>query len=337
MAGEMGRDWSLPLLPAGTPIFDGLPMGALVLSALAPAVGNGVITMRDGENEGVLVIRDGAISETMWSADGTRSDGEEALQTMHAAHAAIVSACRLSDDAMSLINPLIRSGTCYADLRLEWVIWPELLRDLGGRGNTFVVQLTTPAGRGVTVIEGGRQVATFAEAHPALGDPNLLDEMAAGGIGTIRVLVEPGAIRTEQAVAVVVTPSVDEPRRDFVVLQRTSPLVVHSDDPNATLSAFFGPPRDTSDPFPGAGTPTAGRPQLIQVESVLPQLKVLVRDRLQRSSGSVEEAADDAARDGQSVEWLADRVRVMSMRGFLHSTFDQLADDILALTRHQTD
>ena len=39
MAGELGRDWSLPLLPAGAPIFDSLPFGALVLDVLAPASG----------------------------------------------------------------------------------------------------------------------------------------------------------------------------------------------------------------------------------------------------------------------------------------------------------
>jgi hypothetical protein len=46
---------------------------------------------------------------------------------------------------------------------------------------------------------------------------------------------------------------------------------------------------------------------------------------------------DIAAHDRHSVEWLADRVRVMTMRGFLHSTFDQLADDMLALAAREPD
>ncbi len=84
--------------------------------------------------------------------------------------------------------------------------------------------------------------------------------------------------------------------------------------------------------IPSCGLTGSGQQHLTPVESVLPQLKTLVRGRLQRSSGSVEEVVDGAARDRQSLEWLADRVRVMSVRGFLHSTFDQLADDMLALT-----
>jgi hypothetical protein len=65
-------------------------------------------------------------------------------------------------------------------------------------------------------------------------------------------------------------------------------------------------------------------------------LKLLVRNRLQLSSASVEEVVDGAASDRQSVEWLADRVRVMTVRGYLHSTFVQLANDMLALTRRGT-
>jgi hypothetical protein len=329
---ELGRRWLLPLLPTGTPIFDGLPLGALVLAALAPAVGNGLITMRNGAGEGVLVIRDGVISETIWITGGARADGDEALELMHAAHAATVSACRLSHDVMGLIGPLIRSEPCYADLRLEWIVWPELLRDLETRGGTFVVELSTPSDRGVTVIENGRQVATFAESHPTLGEPDLLDGLAAGGVGTIRVLGQSGegiAALTEPLVA---ASSVDEPRRDFVVVQSTAPSITDADDPNATLSALFGPQRNTSDQYPEMRIDGMGRQRVTPVESVLPQLKTLVRDRLQRSSGSVEEVVDGAARDRQSLEWLADRVRVMTVRGFLHSTFDQLADDMLALT-----
>ena len=48
MAGELGRAWSLPLMPTGFTLFEALPVGALVLDALAPVIGNGMITMSDG-------------------------------------------------------------------------------------------------------------------------------------------------------------------------------------------------------------------------------------------------------------------------------------------------
>jgi hypothetical protein len=338
MIGELGRDWSLPLLPAGATLFDALPFGALVLDALAPAVGNGVITLRDGEREGILVIRDGVVSETVWVASDVRSNGDEALTLIRGAHSATVSACRLSDEAMGLVGPLIRGAPCYADLRLEWVVWPQLLHDLRERGGTFVVELVAPAGRGVTVIQNGRQIATFAESHPALGNPDLLDDLAAGGVGSIRILVDSVvSSASHPGRHVIAAPSVEAHRPEVLFQQMTRPVVVQPDDPNATLSALFGPHRDGSDQYQPTGIDRSNRRGPTQVESVLPQLKLLVHNRLQRSSASVEEVVESAAHDRHSVEWLADRVRVMTMRGFLHSTFDQLADDMLALAAREPD
>lgn len=145
--GDVNEDCSLPLLPAGTPLFDSLPFGAVVVDALAPAVGNGVITLRNGADQGVLVIRGGFITETVWVAGGVRITGEHALALIHG-DAATVSARKLSDDAMVFVEPLIRAEPRYADLRLEWVVWPRLLNDLRERDQTFVVEVTTPNGPG---------------------------------------------------------------------------------------------------------------------------------------------------------------------------------------------
>jgi hypothetical protein len=338
MIGELGRDWSLPLLPAGATMFDALPIGALVLDALAPAVGNGVITVRDGEREGILVVRDGVVSEMVWVADGVRSNGDTALTLIRGAHSATVSACRLPDEAMDLVGPLIRGAPCYADLRLEWVVWPQLLHDFRERGGTFVVELEVTTGRGVTVIQNGRQIATFAESHPTLGTPDLLDNLAASGVGTIRILVDPVVgSALQSAPPASAAPKIDAQRPAVIVQPLTNPMTEQADDPNATLSALFGLHRDDSDQFEPTRVDRSGRREPTQVEAVLPQLKLLVRNRLQRSSGSVEEIVDSAAHDRHSVEWLADRVRVMIMRGFLPSTFDQLADDMLALAAREPD
>jgi hypothetical protein len=105
------------------------------------------------------------------------------------------------------------------------------------------------------------------------------------------------------------------------------------DDPNATFSAMFGLQQNAPDERVSVAVDVSRSGSERDVASVLPQLKLLVQTRLQRSSASVEEVVDSAAIDHQSVGWLSDRVRVMTMRGFLRSTFDQLADDMLALAR----
>ena len=38
-----------------------------------------MITLRDGGEEGVVVVRDGVMSESVWVADGVRSTGDDAL------------------------------------------------------------------------------------------------------------------------------------------------------------------------------------------------------------------------------------------------------------------
>lgn len=273
-------------------MFDALPFAAIVLDALAPAVRNGMITLRNGAHEGVLVIRDGALSEMVWVADGVRTTGDEALTRIRA-DAATVSACRLSAEAMALVEPLIRADPCYAELRLEWVVWPQLLNDLRERGETFIVELATPTGRGVTIIQNGRQIATFGDAHPSLDGTNLLDELAAGAVGTVRVLIDRGAWSSQQPVTRPASTSGEEAVPIDVDVPRPSrPTVRHADDPNATLSAMFGPHADTLQWHPITGIDRRPLRGTTPVASIVPQLKSLVRNRLQRSSGSVEEIVD---------------------------------------------
>jgi hypothetical protein len=412
MAGELGRDWSLPpLLPAGSPLFQSLPVGALVLDALAPAIGDGMITLSENGSEGVLVVRNGVVAERFWVANGVRSHGDEALALIGAADAAMVSARRLDDDAMGLLGALLHGSACYSDLRLEWVAWPQFLGELSTRGETLVVELTTPSGRGVTCIRGGRQVATFTDSHPALGDASLLDDLAAGGVGTVRVLAEDGAmamvahsgtpvvaladryaaqpvsakvgaidpaqsapsavaaielaqsgsdaelvneaanpasvanaLRREAptAAALELPPAYVEPYvlpagSDHAPPGSSRPLVSATDDPNATFSAMFGPHenRSAEQRFVALVNTRDGAER--DAASLLPQLLLLVQHRLQRSAESVEEIVTSAASDHQSIGWLSDRVRVVTMRGFVHSTFDQLADDMLALAGRDPD
>ena len=331
MVGELGGDGALPLLPAGETMFDALPFGAVVLEALAPAVRNGMITLRNGAHEGVLVIRDGELSQMVWVADGVRTTGDGALAQIRV-DAATVSACRLSTEAMALLEPLIRAAPCYADLRLEWIVWPQLLNDLRERGETFVVEVATPHGRGVTVIQDGRQIATFDDSHHTFSGANLLDELAAGAAGTVRVLIDRGVWPARPAVPQhPSTPSKDAIPIDVGAMPPARPAVIHADDPNTTFSALFGPHADTLRWQP---SPQIDRPPLraaTSVASIMPQLKSMIQNRLQRSSGPVEEIVDVAASDQQSVSWLADRVRAMTVRGFVHATFEQLADDMLAL------
>jgi hypothetical protein len=319
---------SLALLPEGTALFEDLPARAIVLDALAPAVGNGVITLADDGRIGVLVVHAGAVSDAVCIDAGTRSSGTAALARIRSWEPATMSAYRWTDAAMSLVDPLIHGEPCYDDLRLEWTAWPQLLDDLRARGQTFVVELFTPAGRGVTVVRGGEQVATYTESEPSIGNPEAINALAAGGTGSIRVL----AASTTATAPMVVTTSFTE---DASLTPQPGSLVGHApvlrsiddDDVNATLSSLFGAhlrPLIVLDNSRASAATNAA--------TLRPELKLLAQRRLQRSSRPVEDIVDAAADDRQTVAWLADRVRVTRIRGFMASTFEQLAEDMLALT-----
>jgi len=296
MGGELGRDHALPLLPAGSFLFEHLPARAIVLDALAPAVANGVITLTDdGDRTGVLVIRDGGITDAVSIDDGSRCSGDGAFARISDWTSASMSAWRWNDPEMSLVDPLIHGANCYEDLRLQWTAWAQLLEDLRARDGTFVVELFTPIGRGVTIIRGGKQVATYTDAHPSLGEPDLIDALAAGGTGSVRVLIT------------------SDPTRNGHGISRSQ-----AEAPSRTASAQLPAPERPS-------APTA-------VRALLPKLQALVHDRLQRSSGPLDDLVDAAADDDRSVVWLAQRVRAMTVRGFVASTFERLADDMLALS-----
>jgi hypothetical protein len=336
MGRESGEDRLLPLLPAGITLFEKLPARAVVLDALAPTIGTGIITMIDSERASVLIIREGAIDDAVSIDTGARSNGNTALALVRGWESAEVSAFRLGGDAMALLDPLTRGHPCYTDLRLEWTDWTRLIDDLRRRGGTYVVELSTPGGRGVTVIRAGAQVATYTESHPMIGDPELLDAYASAGTGSVRVLVESETAAARDRM-VPIGPARDSTPRtgDHSAEHRQVSEPVLSaghGDGNAALSAMFGSNVEVMLPSLVV-LDREQPPPTADVASLLAALKLLVRDRLQRSSAPVEEIVQSAADDRQTVERLAERVRVMHVRGFMPATFEQLADDMLALSR----
>lgn len=320
------------MLPAGSSLFERLPARAIVLDALAPAVGNGIITIIEGDRMGVLVVRDGVISDAVSVNGSTCTSGDTALALMRSWEAASTSACRWTDSAMSLVEPLIHGEPCYDDLRLEWTAWPQLLDDLRTRGGTFVVELITPTGRGVTVLRGGEQVATYSDAHPTLGEPELTDILASGGVGSVRVLV--GADSRPQGNWLIGSaPATPAAPSGSAAPGHSSPVAPSAGDDrdNEMLSARFGAPMGASRLAPLVTPHRSRASAATEVGALLPELTLLAQSRLHRSSGPVETIIEAAAHDRCSIAWLAERVRVMSVRGFMASTFAQLADDMLAL------
>jgi hypothetical protein len=181
-----GQD-PLPLLPRGQLLFEEIPLKAVVLEALAPALGNGTLVIRDRDRGAAVLVREGALVEVHAFTGGGASSGEPGLADVQGWSDAVVSAHRLDALLVDVCEALVRGEVIYTDLQVEWVEWPALLADFGRRGGAFAIELFTPSGRGVTCVALGRQTLSYTDIHPELGDPALLEAMAVNKEGSIRV------------------------------------------------------------------------------------------------------------------------------------------------------
>jgi hypothetical protein len=308
----------IPLLPRGDTVFEDLPVRALVLDALAPAIGDGLIVIRRSPGVGVILIRGGRTTDTYAVEPERRAMGDEAITRIRSWDDAIVSAWRLGANVVEVLPPLVRCDPLYADLRLDWIIWNRLLSDLRARQGTYVVELTTIAGRGVTSIRDGVQVATYTDQHRELGDPSLVDDLAAAGSGAIRVLHDAQRSPSMRDIAPPASGNAGDHPAPF--------------DEESTITHVFGvaqsPPRPELVPVAAA---VSGADSVAQL---LPELKRLVQERLHHSSLRLEILLEDAAANNASLDAVVAEVRATPIRGVMQSTLDDLADEMLALGQH---
>jgi hypothetical protein len=177
----------IPLLPRGELLFEGIPLRAVVMEALAPALSHGCLVVRDRDRGAVVLVRDGALVEVHAFSGATARTGEGVLIEVQSWSEAAVTAHRLEPLLVDVCEALLRGEIIYSDLRLDWVEWPNLLADFSRRGGAYAVEIFTSAGRGVTCVAVGQQALSYTDIHPALGDPVLLEAMAANRDGSIRV------------------------------------------------------------------------------------------------------------------------------------------------------
>jgi hypothetical protein len=315
----------LPLLPHGSPLFQSLPGDAVVLEALAPAVKAGVIVSRRGESAGVALVRGGAITECLCIDGATKTSGIEALQQMSQWSDSHVSAAQLSVAEVNVVHVFLRGEPLHDDLQLRWVEWGRLLTELRRSPGAFVVELSTPAGRAVTSIREGSHVATYSDQHAGPGDPSMLDELARGGQGLIRVfrgglLNNPVPLTSAASLppqgSDAATPRVPDPIPEDVAHfseyfgMRQQPVTAAGD-------------RATNIPDPAAAT--------AEDADVFLEVKTLVRNSLQMASPRVEILLDDAVAAGCPLACAALQIRNMTISGVPRRALERLGDDVLVL------
>jgi len=349
---ESIADDGMPLLPRGGAIFEDIPARAVVLAELAPALEDGALVIRRPNGVGIVLVRDSELYERFCFHDSRDPlYGDAAMAEIRLWLDATVSAFRLKRDVVDMTPALLRGNPLYEDLQLSWTDWPAFIEDLRDRDGTYVVELRTPKGRGVTCIVNSKQVATFTADHPEFGDPSLLDKLAASKQGTISVRCEPVEdieftnSEPETLAPVATTSVVPDPAAP---LPTAAPQAVASADvaqpvvPAGTINPFAGGGDaagngvGVDNPFGpifgsnGNGMVADHQPVNVSVAEVLPQLKEIAQQRLQRSSPRVEAMLDDAAAADKPLESVLAEIRGLVIRGVMQSTLDSVVDEMLA-------
>lgn len=410
----------IPLLPRGRPLFDSIPARAVLLDEMAPAVEHGAMIVRESGTVGVVLVNDGELSEKYCFTAGERMEGATALRRLsHLGEGATISAYVLDPEIVAMAPALLRGEILYDDLRLGWTSWHDLITDLSSRGQAYVVEVTSPQGRGVICLNEGRCLAAYTDSHPEMGAATLLDALVQSPLGAIRVRQQPTAeqadtgdelaapaapmaepqipepltapIATVPAAPSVTPPSVTPPMAAVVSpppvtppptvmssrTEATRPDVVPptpeeqwiatqeapasdtpgtewtdeqvwSEDDHAGLAADGPPPppvpglqpsdfagifgssgSSSAPPPPAPGFESAAPPAADRsVRDLLPELKMVARNRLQRSAARVEAMLDDAAEADRPIAAVLDEVAGLTIRGVMQSTLDQVVDDM---------
>lgn len=355
----------IPLLPRGDVVFGGLPLQALVMGALAPVIGQGVLVVRVRERGAVILVRDSAVAEIHeFGGDGS-STRVSALPDVQAWPDAVVSGHRFDASLIDVCESLVRGEILYTDLRLDWVEWAALLADFGRRGGAYAVEILTPAGRGVTCVVMGRQPLSYTDVHPEPCDPGVLESMAARKDGSIRVrrlnaavfaATTVGADAPEHPTSATAAPSPDvragQPQPNAAgehtngVSPAEAPGAVDQDLPapqsQRTAAAdevlpdltwvapWQTPWRD--EPAPASAQPAGDDAPAIHlpVGAVLGDLRSIAQRRLQLSASRVETVLDEAAREDRSVVSVLEEIRAMSIRGVMPATVDAMVAEMSA-------
>lgn len=184
----------LPLLPRGKPFFDSIPLEAVVLEALAPALRDGAIVVTVTNAMGVVLVRNSSLTETFFFSGELPLTGAAALTRIRGLGGAKVSAYALSSALIDCAPALLRGRPLYEDVRLGWLDWEAFLGDMQKRPGVLVLEISTPKGRGVACLADGVHVATYTDAHPQIGDLGLLSEYIVEREGAVYVRTDPAPL-----------------------------------------------------------------------------------------------------------------------------------------------
>jgi len=317
-------------LPGIEVMFDQLPAAAVVLEALVPAVGDGLIVFDGADKHLAVLCRAGAMAGRFPVPAGASVDH------LPQDPATTVTAWRLSPAALGVVPTLLGGARRLADVSMRWIEMTQLLDDLRSSGTESVVVISTEHASGLTHIAGGQHLLTVCSQVHGPCDASSLVELAGGGEGTINLLEtrrDSPQLGSSQLDVVSHTDAngvVDMLGRsetqahDEAMLPATARLTdatFHPFPAQETMAAIFG---DAVEPQ----RPTAHREAAPKITHLLPQLRLIARSQLGLSATRVEDLLEEAAATVDGAHTALTAIASLPIRGVSASTMERLAEKL---------
>ena len=165
---------SLPLLPSGTALFEKLALGALNLDILVTTFDTGLVIVENLQKTGIILVKSFNPFQTLFFDGNKLFWDKEALNKMQVLPDAFVSVYHLPEELLSILPQIVKTPIVYDALQLEWINWPSLLKELERREGLGVVELETPGGKGVLLLnmDDDKQSLAYTDLIKSLAQEN---------------------------------------------------------------------------------------------------------------------------------------------------------------------
>jgi hypothetical protein len=175
---ESSHEEALPL-PSGTPLYESLTSRFIafdrLLSTLADTRYSGYVRLVAPDGNGVILLRDGSVIDSLHRSGQTLLSGEEALRAVERSvetGAGVLDVVGLEGGLVEGLHHLASGVAAYPDMRASWVNIEGLVKFLQQRRFTGAISVRADAGAGVIMLDDGKVGGAFTTASRTMdADP----------------------------------------------------------------------------------------------------------------------------------------------------------------------
>jgi hypothetical protein len=166
---------ALPL-PSGTSLYESLTAKFIafdrLLNTLAETRYSGYIRLLASGSNGVILLRDGSVVDSLHRQDATLLVGDQAMSTIERlveSGQGVVDVVTLDGGLIDGLHHLASGVPAYPDMRASWINAPGLVEFLKSRRFTGALSVRAEGGAGVIMFDEGTVTGAFTTESRTMG------------------------------------------------------------------------------------------------------------------------------------------------------------------------